>query len=175
MASLPRNVVQSEVNIHAICDKLICCKTGWNVVVKLHHIAFNTFCSNVPELVARFTVTLGSKRKDRCNPVPRVLYYSSLRSEWERTLETKLWQMARDFTSLSCMIFSSFPTLSAESRTFGLGFQRLAISHKLTLCSFMQKSGFARKNSVLCLKATKCVSAAYKGKCKILKRGRFWN
>ena len=54
MASLPRNVAQSEVSIHATCDKLICCKTGWNVGGKMRHIAFNAFCSNVPEQIARF-------------------------------------------------------------------------------------------------------------------------
>ena len=48
MAWLPRNFIQSEVNIHTICNNLICCKAGLNVLNVL--------------IVIRFAVALASER-----------------------------------------------------------------------------------------------------------------
>ena len=48
MARLPRSFIQSEVNIHATCNNLICCKTGLNMLNVL--------------IVIRFAVALACER-----------------------------------------------------------------------------------------------------------------
>ena len=54
MAWLPRNVIQSEVSIHATCSNLICCKTGLKVGGKTVNIAFEL--SNISKQIARTDV-----------------------------------------------------------------------------------------------------------------------
>ena len=54
MAWLRRNLIQSEVSIHATCSNLICCKTCLNMCRKTCNIAFYSICHNVSKQMGGF-------------------------------------------------------------------------------------------------------------------------